>query len=148
MLLSQAEMAVRRQPAAARSYADQAAGLLDAGLWSSQAAVATRLAQVYQQLSDGPDAARILARSLDQADADARAADQQYLGDSSRQPQLAQDLESLAAPVIEIYSLAARVDFETSARRAEQAQFVILKPMVLARVALVGQIGQFRGRRN
>jgi hypothetical protein len=148
MLLAQAEMAVRRQPAAARSYADQAAGLLDAGLWSSQAAIATRLAQVYQQLSDGPDAARILARALDQADTDARAADQQYLGESSSQPQLAQDLEKLAAPVIEIYSLAARVDFETTARRAEQAQFVILKPMVLARVALVGQIGQFRSRRN
>ncbi|MGN6594233.1 MAG: hypothetical protein ACTHJX_15170 [Terriglobales bacterium] len=148
MLLARAEMAARRLPAEARSFADQAAGLLDAGLWSSQAAVATRLAQVYQQLSDRPDAARILARALDQADADARAADQQYLGDSSRQPQLAQDLEKLAAPVIEIYSLAARVDFETTARRAEQAQYVILKPMVLARIALVGQIGQFRGRGN
>ena len=148
MLLARAEMAARRQPAEARSYADQAASLLHGGLWSSQAAVATRLAQVYQQLNDGPEAARILARALDQADISARAADQQYLGETRSQTQLAQELEQLAAPVIEIYSLAARVDFETTARRAEQAQYVILKPMVLARVALVGQIGQARGRRN
>jgi len=148
MLLARAEMTARRQPAEARSYADQAASLLDAGLWPSQAAVATRLAQLYQQLNDGPDAARILARALDQADISARAADQQYLGETRSQTQLAQELERLAAPVIEIYSLAARVDFETTARRAEQAQYVILKSMVLARVALVGQIGQARGRRN
>ncbi|HVA63733.1 MAG TPA: hypothetical protein VNF74_08415 [Terriglobales bacterium] len=142
-LLGQAESQQRRDPSRALALAGQAAGLLDGALWTSETAAAARLAALEQQLGDGAAASRLLARCLQEADRQARAMDATYLGgDASQRTHLAQGLEAAQNSVLAVYSLAARLDFLGTAERAEAAQFALLKPLVLARVALVGEVGQ------
>jgi len=142
-LLGQAESEQRRDPSQALALAGQAAGLLDDDLWTSETAAAARLAALEQQLGDGAAASRLLARSLQEADRQARAMDATYLGgDASQRTQLAHGLEAAQNSVLAVYSMAARLDFLGTAERAEAAQFALLKPLVLARVALVGEVGQ------
>lgn len=142
-LLARAESQVRRQPGVALGLANQAADLLNDAMLASNLAGAARLAQLYSELDDNADAGMLLGRCLDEADREASAFDANYQGgDSGQQAQLAAQLESAEAPVIEVYSLAARLDFTTAAERAEAAQFTLLKPAVLARVAMVGEVGQ------
>ncbi len=142
-LLAQAESLQRQDRSQALALAGRAAGMLDDSLWASQASAAARLATLEQQLGDGADAARLLRRCLEEADRQARALDATYLGaGASQRAQLAQGLEAAQGTVLMVYSLAARLDFVGTAERAEAAQFVLLKPLVLARVALVGEVGE------
>ncbi|MGH9471489.1 MAG: hypothetical protein ACRD1M_01980 [Terriglobales bacterium] len=142
-LLAQAERLVRRQPAEALGLANQAADLLDDATLASNLEGAARLAQLYSELGDSTDAGLLLGRCLDQADREARAFDANYQSATpAQQALLAIHLDSAEAPVLAVYSLAARLDFTTAAERAEAAQFTLLKPAVLARVAVVGEVGQ------
>ena len=133
----------RQDPNQALALASQAEGMLDDSLWASQAVAAARLAAIEDQIGAGATAQRLLHRCLDEADRQARALDAEYVGnDNGQQAQLQSGLESGQASVLQIYSLAARFDFVGTAERAEAGQFVLLKPLVLARLALVGEMGQ------
>lgn len=146
-LLAQAESLQRHDPSQALALAGQAAGLLDDALWASQTPAAVALAMLESNLGNRGEADRLLARGLDQADRQAAAADTGFDDAApAQQALMARGLESAQASVLEVYSLAARLDFTAAAERAEAAQFRLLKPLVLARVALVGEVGQPRAR--
>jgi|GEM_PF-4599618 len=142
-LLAQAESLQRKDAAQALGYANQASDLLDDATLASELLPATRLAMLYGQLGANAEAARLLTRCLSAADSAGVAVDTNfYAADAMQQAQTATSLASAQGSVLDVYSLAARLDFGTTAARAAAASFVLLKPLVLARVALVGEVGQ------
>ncbi|MGH9393462.1 MAG: hypothetical protein ACRD1E_04775, partial [Terriglobales bacterium] len=143
VLLAKAESLQRQDPGQALSDANQAADLLDDTLLANETVAATRLATVLSQLGASADASRLLARCLGAAERQAAAADASFFAaDAAQQAQTVLALDSAQAAVLEVYSLAARVDFATTAARAADGNFVLLKPLVLSRLALVGEVGQ------
>lgn len=142
-LLAQAESLQRKDAAQALGNANQANDLLDDATLANELLPATRLAMLYGQLGANAAAARVLARCLSAADSAAQAVDTNFeAADAAQQAQIAESLDSAQSTVLEVYSLAARLDFGATAVRAAAASFVLLKPLVLARVALVGEVGQ------
>lgn len=139
-LLARAEASWRHQPGAALAWANQAAGLLDAALWQNETPAVVRLATVYRRLNDNGDSNRLLAECLRVADRQAAAADAAFFADPAQAVLLARGYGTAYASVLEVYSLSARLDFATTATHAEQAQIVLLKPAVLTRVALIGEV--------
>lgn len=140
--MAQAESLRRRDPAQALALANQASGLLDDALWDRETVTATRLAALYGQLGASSDAARLLSGCLDAASRQARAFDVNFFAAAAdQQAQLARSIESAQASLMEVYSLAARIDLTTTAQRAESAQFVLLKPFILDRIAVVAEVG-------
>ncbi|MGH9488347.1 MAG: hypothetical protein ACRD04_12265 [Terriglobales bacterium] len=143
VLVAEAEAQRHSHPAQAQALANQASSMLDQQMWPSEVGTAIRLAALYQDLGASADAARMLGNCLDEADREARELDQEFFsGASSQRAAIAGNLNQAAGPVLQIYSKAARLDFTAAAERAETAQFSLLKPLVLARVALVGAIEQ------
>ncbi|MGH9518144.1 MAG: hypothetical protein ACRD2D_00780 [Terriglobales bacterium] len=145
-LLARAEATWRHRPDDALALANQASGLLDQALWSGEPTAILRLATVYRELGDSGDANRLWSGCLQQADRLAAAADAAEIADPAQAATLVAGYGTPYAPVLEVYSLAARLDFSATAAHAEQAQFVLLKPAVLMRVALVGEVGRPSGR--
>lgn len=140
-LVHEAESQRHRNPNGALALAGQASGMLDASLWPVALPEAVRVAAMEKELGDREDAAALLESCLDEADRQARSDDAAYLnGDPNALAGIAQDAGRAGAAVLEAYSEAARVDFATTAAHAENAQFTLLKPLVLARVALVGAL--------
>ncbi|MGH9413288.1 MAG: hypothetical protein ACRD0Y_06060 [Terriglobales bacterium] len=145
ILVHRAESLRRRDPDRALSRAGLASGMLDQQLWPSVLPLAVRLAALEQQLGDVHDAAALLASCLDEADRQARAVDAQYEDtDAAAMAALAEDPSRVGAPIVAAYSEAARVNFAATAAHAEIAQFTLLKPLVLARVALDGAVAARR----
>ncbi len=143
--LNQAERDQRRDPDAALAAADRAGDLLNQGLWDTQAPAAARLALIYARVGDSADAANLMAQCLDQAGREARQADAAYdNAGAAGQAQQALHLQAASWPVTAIYGLAARLDFTTALERAENANFTLDKPFVLARLALIAQLGRAR----
>jgi len=141
-LVAQAEGLRRRDPGTALAAANQAAGMLDDTLWASETTEAVRLATLYDQLGAHADAARLLARALDEAESQGRQADTRYPdADPETQARLVRGTDASESTALEVYSLAARLDLPYTAARAETAQFLLLKPLVLARIALVAEVG-------
>lgn len=149
VLAAEAEAERHDHPAQALDDANQATAMLNRSLWPAVATAAIRLVAVYQQLGSNADAARLLQGCLDEARREALALDTAYASNQvSQQADLARDLNRAGASVLTIYGEAARLDFNTTAERAEMASFTLLKPLVLARVALVGAVEQRRAERQ
>jgi len=142
-LLAQAESLQRRDPRQALSLADEASNHVNSTLLSSQLDAVGRLAAIYYQLGSHQQGAHIFSLALDAADQQARAQDADFQSaDRVRQLQIAASLDSPASPLVELYSLAARFDFPNTARRAETAQFTLLKPTLLLRLAVIAGVSE------
>lgn len=141
-LLTRAEAVWRHDPGQALAWANQADGLLDQALWQGETVAVLRLATLYHQLSDSGDSSRLLAGCLREADRQAAAADATFFANPAQAATLVRGYGTAYGDVMTVYSLAARLDFNFTATHAEQAQFVLLKPAVLTRVALVGEVGR------
>lgn len=145
-LLTRAEALWRHDPGQALAWANQASSLLDQALWEGETVAVLRLATLYHRLGDLGDSNRLLVSCLQEADRQAAAADAAYYADPAQATTLARGYGTAYDAVLAVYSLAARLDFTSTATHAEQAQFVLLKPAVLTRVALVGEVGGEVGR--
>ncbi|MGH9468620.1 MAG: hypothetical protein ACRD1Y_14820 [Terriglobales bacterium] len=142
-LVADAEQLQGRRPARALAAADEASRMLTPALWATSAQAGARLAAVFQQLGDAGAAVGLLHSALDEADREATLTDLLYLnGSPDGIIPIAEDLNQAGAPVLAVYSEVARLDFQLAATRAEAAPFTLLKPLVLARVALVGRVTQ------
>ncbi|MGH9475745.1 MAG: hypothetical protein ACRD1C_05390 [Terriglobales bacterium] len=147
VLVAEAESERHSHSAQALSYADQASSMLNHSLWPTVSTTAIRLVAIYQGLGASADAGRLLQNCLDEADREARELDAEFTsGPASQQASLARDLNLAGAAVLSIYSQAARSDFSTTAERAETASFTLLKPLVLARLALLRTVEQRRSQ--
>jgi hypothetical protein len=140
LLVNRAQMLARSAPGGARDAANQADGMLNAALLAAVPDTAATLASVYAELGASADAARVLSLCLDAVDRIGAAADQTYANaDSATRAAFVQRLDANAAAVIDVYSLAARLDPTTAATRAEASPMVLFKPLLLSRLAVVGQ---------
>lgn len=148
-LVHEAESQRHRNPNQALALAGQASSMLDATLWPVALPEAVLVAALERELGDTNDAAALLESCLDEADRQARSDDAAYLnGDPDALAGIAQDVSRAGATVLEAYSEAARVDFAATAAHALSAQFTLLRPLVLARVALVGAMAARRAARE
>lgn len=139
-LVHRAQMQAAGTPAAALASANQAAGMLTPALATAAPVEVATLASVYSDLGAMPDAARVLSLALDAADRLGRAADDNFaLADAATRAAQVEQLDSNAAAVIDVYSLAARLDPSTAALRAEASPMVLYKALVLSRLALLAQ---------
>src|SRR6185437_666712 len=111
-LLAQAESLQRKDAAQALGEANQADDLLDDATLAYELLPATRLAMLYGQLGANDAAARVLARCLSAADSAALAVDTNFdAANATQQAQTAESLDAAQGTVLEVYSLAARLDF-------------------------------------
>lgn len=140
LLVNRAQMLARSAPGGARDAANQADDMLNAALLAAMPDTAATLASVYAELGASADAARVLSLCLDAVDRTGAAADQTYANaDSATRAAFVQRLDANAAAVIDVYSLAARLDPTTAATRAEASPMVLFKPLLLSRLAVVAQ---------
>ena len=140
LLVNRAQMLARSAPGGALDAANQADDMLDATLLAAVPDTAATLASVYAELGASADAARVLSLCLDAVDRIGAAADQTYANaDPAARAAFVERIEAHAAAVIDVYSLAARLDPTTAATRAEASPMVLFKPLVLSRLAVVAQ---------
>ena len=140
LLVNRAQMLARSAPGGALDAANQADDMLDATLLAAVPDTAATLASVYAELGASADAARVLSLCLDAVDRIGAAADQTYANaDPAARAAFVERIDAHAAAVIDVYSLAARLDPTTAATRAEASPMVLFKPLVLSRLAVVAQ---------
>jgi hypothetical protein len=140
LLVHRAQVLARSSPVAALAAAHQASAMLNNATLSAALDEAATLASTYSELGASLDAARVLAQCLDAADRLGVAADQNAAtGDPATRAALIERLDGDAAPVIDVYSVAARLDPGATALRAESSPMVLFKPLVLSRLAMLAQ---------
>jgi hypothetical protein len=140
LLVHRAQVLARSAPSDALAAAHQASAMLTSDVLNAALDEAVTLASTYSELGASLDAARVLAQCLAVADQLGVTADRNAAAaDRATRAALMERLDGDAAPVIDVYSVAARLDPGATALRAESSPMVLFKPLVLSRLAMLAQ---------
>lgn len=131
-----AEATAEARPALAAQAANEAYGLLDAGVAQAETGYTANLAHAYVLLGDRARGAEVASRALDAADTHAQQAEAQYdLTDPEAVAKLMQQLLLPAETLTYTYAAVASFMPRLAIRHARGCQCQVVKPLMLAKIA-------------